>query len=58
MNYKETKKAILDLVHTYGLGNIPGQKIVELLDGGHTGTNIQNALNYFEYSPRATKYRI
>lgn len=57
MTYKETKAAIAELVRTVGLGNITGYHIVELLNQGHTGTNIQNAINYYQYSPRAAKYR-
>lgn len=55
--YKETKAAITELAKTVGLANITGGHIVELLNQGHTGTNIQNAINYYQYSPRAAKYR-
>ncbi len=55
--YKETKQAVKELVLAHGLAGILGQHIVALYDGGHTGTNIQNALNFFQYSPQAAKYR-
>lgn len=55
--YKETKQAVKNLVIEYGLNNITGYQIVDLLDQGHNGTNIQNALNFFEFSPQAKKYR-
>ena len=55
--YKETKQAVRDLVLTHGLDGILGQHLVELYDGGHNGTNIQNALSFFQFSPQAAKYR-
>ena len=55
--YKETKQAVKELVLAYGLEGILGQHIVALYDGGHNGTNIQNALGFFQYSPQAAKYR-
>ena len=55
--YKETKQAVKELVQIHGLGGILGRHIVELYDAGHNGTNIQNAINYFQYSPKAAKYR-
>lgn len=55
--YKETKAAVTELVKTVGLANITGYQIVELYNQGHTGTNIQNAISYYKYSPRAAKYR-
>ena len=57
-SYKETKQAVLALVLEHGLSGILGQHIVELYDAGHTGTNVQNALSFFQYSPKAAKYRI
>ena len=55
--YKETKQAVKDLVLAHGLDGILGQHLVELHDGGHTGTNIQNAISFFRFSPQAAKYR-
>lgn len=55
--YKETKAEIKKLVEAIGLNNITGMHIVPLYDAGHAGTNIQNALSYFRYSPKAAKYR-
>lgn len=55
--YKETKQAVKDLILAQGLDGVLGQHIAELLNTGHTGTNIQNALSYFRYSPQAAKYR-
>ncbi len=56
-NYKETKQAVKELVIAHGLDGIRGQHLVDLRESGHTGTNIQNALSFFHYSPSATKYR-
>ena len=56
-SYKETKRAVEALILEHGLAGILGQHVVDLLDAGHSGTNVQNALSYFRYSPRAAKYR-
>ena len=56
-NYKETKEAVKQLVITKGLKNILGGDLANLYDQGHNGTNVQNALSYFTYSPQAAKYR-
>lgn len=55
--YKETKAAVKELVERVGLNNILNKHLVELRDLGHGMTNIQNAMNYFRYSPQAAKYR-
>jgi hypothetical protein len=55
--YKETKAVIKDLVVKYGLDGITGYHIRDLQEQGHTGTNIQNAIGYFQYSPRTACYR-
>ena len=55
--YKETKSEIKKLVIDNGLANITGYDIVALLNDGHNGTNIQNAINFFQFSPTAAKYR-
>lgn len=55
--YKETKAEIKKLVLQFGVDGISGHSIVDLLDNGHNGTNIQNAISYFRFSPQATKYR-
>ena len=55
--YKETKSEIKKLVIANGLDNITGYDIVALLDAGHNGTNIQNAIDFFLFSPTAAKYR-
>lgn len=55
--YKETKSEIKKLVIANGLYNITGYDIVALLNDGHNGTNIQNAINFFQFSPTAAKYR-
>ena len=56
--YKETKSEIKKLVIANGLDNITGYDIVNLLNDGHTGTNIQNAINFFKFSPTVAKYRM
>jgi hypothetical protein len=55
--YKETKAEVKKLVIAKGLDGITGYDIIALYDGGHNGTNIQNAINFFQFSPTATKYR-
>ena len=55
--YKETKSEIKKLVIDNGLAYITGNDIVALLNDGHNGTNIQNAINFFQFSPTAAKYR-
>ena len=55
--YKETKAEIKKLVIQFGISGITGYHIVDLYNQGHNGTNIQNAINYFQFSPVAAKYR-
>lgn len=55
--YKETKSEIKKLVIANGLDNITSYDIVALLNDGHNGTNIQNAIDFFRFSPTAAKYR-
>ena len=55
--YKETKSEIKKLVIANGLDNITGYDSVALLNDGHNGTNIQNAIDFFRFSPTAAKYR-
>lgn len=55
--YKETKEAVKKLVISIGLNSILGYDVVKLYNEGHTATNVQNALSYFQYSPKAEKYR-
>ena len=55
--YKETKAEIKKLVETVGLNGIYNYHFNELVSLGHTGTNLQNAMSYFQYSPKAAKYR-
>ena len=55
--YKETKAEIKNLVVKHGLDGITGYHILGLQATGHTGTNIQNAIDYFQFSPRTSCYR-
>ena len=55
--YKETKAEIKKLVVQFGLAGITGYHLNALYDQGHNGTNLQNAMNYFQFSPQAAKYR-
>lgn len=55
--YKETKEAVKALVIRKGLKNIINADLNELRAEGHNTTNVQNALNYFQFSPQAAKYR-
>lgn len=55
--YKETKAEIKKLVTQFGVGGIGNHHLNALREQGHTGTNLQNAVGYFQYSPQAAKYR-
>ena len=55
--YMETRKAVKALVIAYGIEGITGYHIIDLIDDGHNGTNIQNAISYFKYSANTAKYR-
>jgi hypothetical protein len=55
--YKETKQAVKELILAHGLDGLLGQHIISLYNEGHTGTNVQNAISFFQYSPQAAKYR-
>lgn len=57
MTYKETKAAVKELINRVGADGVYNYHINELADSGHNRTNIQKALNYFWYSPRAKSYR-
>ena len=56
-SYKETKAEIKKLVEKHGLNGIYNYHLNELRAQGHDTVNMQNALNYFQYSPQAAKYR-
>lgn len=55
--YKETKAEIKKLVVQFGISGITGHHFNALCEQGHTGTNLQNAINYFQFSPQTSKYR-
>ena len=55
--YMETRKAIKALVISVGVNGIYNYHINELADQGHSYGNMQNAINYFKYSPATAKYR-
>ena len=55
--YKETKAEIKKLVVQFGLDGITGHHLNALSEQGHTGTNLQNAVDYFQFSPQTAKYR-
>ena len=55
--YKETKAEIKKLVLEVGINGIYNYHLNALVDQGHNSTNLQNAINYFQYSPKAAKYR-
>lgn len=56
-SYKETKAEIKKLVLQVGINGIYNYHLNTLAAAGHTYSNIQNAINYFKYSPKAAKYR-
>ena len=55
--YMETRKAIKTLVLQVGVDGIYNYHLNELVDQGHNVTNLQNAINYFKFSPTTAKYR-
>ena len=55
--YKETKAEIKKLIAQVGLSGITGHHYNGLREQGHTGTNLQNAVDYFQFSPQVAKYR-
>ena len=55
--YKETKAEIKKLVLEVGINGIYNYHLNALVDQGHNVTNLQNAINYFQFSPKAAKYR-
>ena len=58
MTYKEVKKEIKSLIVRKGLSNIINADLNEIHDRtGASYMNMHNALNYFQYSPQAEKYR-
>lgn len=55
--YKETKVEIKKLVIRFGVDGITGHHLNALREQGHNMTNLQNAVDFFQFSPRAAKYR-
>lgn len=55
--YIETRNAIKELIQTVGLNNIKNYHLNFLTQGGHNVRNLENAMNYFMYSPSTKKYR-
>ena len=55
--YMETRKAVKALVIAHGIKGIYNYHINALVADGHNSTNIQNAINYFQFSPNTAKYR-
>lgn len=54
----ETRKEIKKLIEAKGLKNIINRDLTEIHDRiGASYTQMQNAMNYFRYSPQAEKYR-
>ena len=58
-NYAISKAEVKKLVLTKGLKNIINADLNEIRDRtGVTVTDLQNAVNYFEFSPKTAKYRV
>ena len=58
MTAYEVRKEIKALVISKGLDNIMGADLNEIHDRtGATYGQMQNAINYFQYSPQTAKYR-
>lgn len=57
MTYLETRQLAKEIVLEKGIDNILGADCVKLYKMGCSATDVQNAFNYFRYSPQAKKYR-
>lgn len=58
MTQKEVRQEIKNLVVTIGLNNILNKHLNEIqARTGATSTQLQNALNYFQFSTQTKKYR-
>lgn len=58
MTYRQTKNEIKKLVIEKGLNNIYNRDLNEIhYRTGALYSDMDNALNYFRYSPQAAKYR-
>ena len=57
MTTYEVRNEIKNLIIAKGLKNIINRDLYEIRDKGATWIQMQNALNYFEFSPQAAKYR-
>lgn len=59
-SYKETKAAVKNLIlkkrGIYNIYNIYNLDLSILYEQGHNVTNVQNALDYFKYSPQAKSF--
>lgn len=55
--YKQTKAAVRELVTRKGINNVLTADFIPLIAQGHTGTNLQRAMDYFRYSSVTAKYR-
>lgn len=55
--YKETKEEIKKLVIQFGIKGIYNYHLNALREQGRNGLNMQKAINFFQYSPTAAKYR-
>lgn len=57
MTYKQTKAAVKNLISKKGgIFNIFGGDLAVLYEQGHNVTDVQNALDYFRYSPQAKAF--
>lgn len=57
MTYKQTKEAVKKLIiKKKGIFNIYNADLAILYEQGHNVTNVQNALSYFQYSPKAKTF--
>lgn len=55
--YKQTKAAVKNLIiKNKGIFNSHGLDLAILYEQGHSATNVQNALSYFQYSPQAKTF--
>lgn len=56
-SYKETKAVVKNLIlERKGLAGITNPDLTALYEQGHNVTNVQNALDYFKYSPQAKSF--
>lgn len=53
---KELREEVKNIIMQHGMSHVYNKHIIHLYDR-YCGTDIQNAFNYFQYSPTQAKFR-